>query len=457
MKVEDVPQDPKFTEGTPVRHPVYAVNSEGKYQMVNSVGWEVKNEAIQLQLDAVQEECDEVLERIRKGESTLLEYYAVKNLMTVELLAHYADIPKRKVRKHMSDPEAFASLDEKTLSAYAEALRMTVEENGTISNLLRFYGVEVSEPMAFGLASGLFFVHMPIVKMGGMPMTAFRTFPGVLFKRITKLLGIKSEMRRFLSQDRAMKKLDEVLLGQKIPVGCVVGIYYLPYYPIEYRVHFNGHNICIVGKDEETGVYSVLDPVTTEKVTLSTKDLKKVRFTKGAYPLMGQMYWIKQMPEVMPDLKPLILKAIKKNCKNMAFQPDFIPFAGANGIVYLSKKIRTWEKTMGRKKALLNLAQIIRMLEETGTGGAGFRYVYGAFLQEAAEKTGLDFLNNYSAEMTQIGDMWREFSYQSSKILKSRKDNALTFDDLGDVLEKIGETERDFFKRLYADVNRCSE
>ena len=52
MKVEDVPQDPKFTEGTPVRHPVYAV----------------------------------------------------KNLMTVELLAHYADIPKRKVRKHMSDP-----------------------------------------------------------------------------------------------------------------------------------------------------------------------------------------------------------------------------------------------------------------------------------------------------------------------------------------------------------------
>ena len=141
-------------------------------------------------------------------------------------------------------------------------------ENGTISNLLRFYGVEVSEPMAFGLSSGLFFVHFPFVKAGGMPMTAFRTFPGLLFKRITKLFGIKSEMRRFLSKDRAMKKLDEVLLGQKTPVGCVVGIYYLPYYPIEYRVHFNGHNICIVGKDEETGVYSVLDPVTIEKVTL---------------------------------------------------------------------------------------------------------------------------------------------------------------------------------------------
>ena len=42
-------------------------------------------------------------------------------------------------------------------------------ENGTISNLLRYYGVEVSEPMAFGLSSGLFFVHVPFIKAGGMP------------------------------------------------------------------------------------------------------------------------------------------------------------------------------------------------------------------------------------------------------------------------------------------------
>ena len=78
MKVEYVPLDLKFTKDTPVQHPKYAVNSEGKYQMVNSVGWEAKNEAIQLQLDAIQEECDKVFENIRKGELTLLEYYAVK-------------------------------------------------------------------------------------------------------------------------------------------------------------------------------------------------------------------------------------------------------------------------------------------------------------------------------------------------------------------------------------------
>ena len=325
-------------------------------------------------------------------------------------------------------------------------------ENGTIANLLRYYGIEMSEPMVFGLSSGLFFVHIPFVKMGGIPMTAFRTFPGVLFKRITKLLGIKSEMRRFLSQDRAMKKLDQVLLEDKVPVGCVVGIYYLPYYPKEYRVHFNGHNICVVGKDEKTGDYSVLDPVTIEKVSLSTKDMKKVRFTKGTFPLMGQMYWIKSMPEVIPDLKPLVIKAIMKACKNMAFQPKFINFAGTNGIIYLSKRMRTWEQTMGRKMALFNLAQIVRMLEETGTGGAGFRFIYGAFLQEAAEKTGMTFLNDYSARMTEIGDKWREFSYRASKVIRKRSDETYTFDELADFLQEIGEQEREFFRSLYAAV-----
>ena len=66
-------------------------------------------------------------------------------------------------------------------------------ENGTISSLLRFHGILLSEPMIFGLASGLYFTHVPWMKMGGLPVTSFRTFPGILFKRITKLLCEASE------------------------------------------------------------------------------------------------------------------------------------------------------------------------------------------------------------------------------------------------------------------------
>ena len=328
-------------------------------------------------------------------------------------------------------------------------------ENGAISTLLRYHGVDMSEPMIFGLASGLFFCHLPFVKMSGMPVTTFRTFPGVLFKRITRLLGIKTESRRYLSKDKAMAAMDDVLLREEKPVACVVGMYYLPYMPIEYRFHFNGHNICIIGKDEQTGDYAVLDSNATQKVTISRRDLLKVRFAKGGtYPLLGQMYWIKSMPEQLPDLSPLILRAIRKTCRNMAFTPKFVPYAGARGIIYLSRRIRRWEQKMGKRRAMLNLAQLIRMLEEIGTGGAGFRFMYGAFLQEASAATGLTELNAFSQRITEIGDLWREFAYKASRICKRRVGESYTYDDLGDMLERIGGLELAFFRDLDSLVSK---
>ena len=331
-------------------------------------------------------------------------------------------------------------------------------ENGTISSLLRFYGINLSEPMIFGLASGLYFTHIPIVKMGGMPITSFRTFPGILFKRVTKLLGIKTKSRRFLNKGKAMRKLDELLLKHHKPVGCVVGMYYLPYTPIEYRFHFNGHNICIIGKNEENNEYSVLDTNVIQKETISYKDLLKVRFAiGGTYPLMGQMYWIESVPQQLPDLKPLILKSISKTCKEMLSRPCYVPYLGARGILYLSKRIRNWEKEMGQREARQNLAQVIRMLEEIGTGGAGFRFIYAAFLQESATITGISELNIYSKRMTEIGDKWREFAYKGARIIKKRKGEIYTYNDLGNILEQIAALEKCFFydlRRLIARNNK---
>ena len=390
MKIEEVPQDLKYCKDAVVRDQCYAVDEDGKYQMVKSDGWTPKNDA----LDYALEEDKDKDERARMTMQATSDFHGFELPLSHQPAAHC--------------------------------------ENGAISTLLSYYGIELSEPMVFGLASGLFFTHLPFIKMSGMPVTAFRTFPGVLFKRITSLLGIKTVTRRYLSEEKAMRQLDQVLLEQKTPVGCVVGMFNLPYLPIEYRFHFNGHNICIIGKDEETGDYCVLDSNATQKVTISREDLLKVRFAKGGtYPLMGQMYWIKSVPEHI-----------------MVSQPDFIPYAGANGILYLSRRIRTWESKMGARRAKQNLAQVIRMLEEIGTGGAGFRFIYGAFLQEAAEKTGESCLNDYSARMTAIGDLWREFAYKASRIVKHRAGENYTYDELGDLLKTIGNEEKAFFTDL---------
>ena len=320
-------------------------------------------------------------------------------------------------------------------------------ETGVIANLLRFYGFDFSEPMVFGLSSGLFFSHMPFLKMSGMAVTSFRTFPGVLFSRVARLLGFKIKTKRYLNKEKAMQKLDKVLLSG-VPVGCVVGMYYLPYVPMEYRFHFNGHNIGIIGKDEQNN-YIVSDPNAIEKVKISREDLIRVRYAKGGtYPVFGQMYWIKTVPKKLPDLSKLILKAIKRNCWLMTSQPKWLPYFGVNGIYYLSKVIRRWEEKMGKRKAALNLAQIIRMLEEIGTGGAGFRYMYAAFLQQSATITGIAELNSFSQRMTEIGDLWRDFAYKSARVFKQRQGEQYSYAELSDILFQIAKLEEGFFREL---------
>lgn len=131
MKVSDVPQDLNYYKDTVVRDLNYAVDEQGRYQAVVSDGWEAKDDALDVAWDDVREQCDEVLERIKKGETSPLEYHATKNLMPINLLSSYTGFSKRTIRKHFN-PANFIKLDNDTLSIYADVLRITIEELKTI-------------------------------------------------------------------------------------------------------------------------------------------------------------------------------------------------------------------------------------------------------------------------------------------------------------------------------------
>ena len=67
------------------------------------------------------------------------------------------------------------------------------------------------------------------------------------------------------------------------------------------------------------------------------------------------------------------------------------------------------------------LGHIVRMQEEIGTGGAGFRFIYGAFLRESSELLGVASLKDASDAMTEAGDTWRLFALRASKMCKGRE------------------------------------
>ncbi len=186
-------------------------------------------------------------------------------------------------------------------------------ENGVASNLLKFNGLNISEPMVFGIGSGLFFVYLPFLKVNYAPAISYRPLPGSIFNKLAKRLGLKIKRTKFSSEANAAKALDENLKNN-IPSGLQVGVYNLTYFPDEYRFHFNAHNLVVYGKTETH--YLISDPVMENVTTLTHEELNKVRFAKGAFAPRGQMYYPIHIPQSV-DLKDAILKGIKNTCRDM--------------------------------------------------------------------------------------------------------------------------------------------
>ena len=321
-------------------------------------------------------------------------------------------------------------------------------ENGVTAGLLSHHGLEISEAMVFGIGSGLFFGYAPFIKIGNQPLTTYRIMPGLIFKKAAKRLGVKYYSRRFRDQNESMTAVDDKL-KDGIPVACQTGAYWLPYFPESMRFHFNAHNIVIYGKDGDT--YMVSDPIMDKPTTIERKSLLESRYAKGTMAPKGKIYYpTKVVPEV--DLRPGILKAIKETCFNMLS----IPFAcaGTRGIKFLSKRLRKWPERMGAKKASRYLGSVIRMQEEIGTGGAGFRFIYGAFLQECAEILQEEKLNQISNEFTDVGDLWREFARLGARNCKARAEATESYDHLGDLLIECASREEALFKRLRKIIKR---
>lgn len=316
-------------------------------------------------------------------------------------------------------------------------------ENGVTSNLLNHYGINISEPMVFGLGAGIFFSYIPFIKLNGLPVVSFRPYPGFIFKRACRLLGIKIRRSKFPGNpEKAMTELDESLKNNT-PVGCLVGVYHLSYFPEAYRFHFNAHNLVVFGKQGDN--YLISDPIMETPVSLTTAELKKVRYAKGTYPPKGRMYTMEELPESY-DLRKAIVKSIKKSSSQMLGIP--IPLFGVKGIRYMAKRMKKWPQRLGKRKASLYLGQVVRMLEEIGTGGAGFRFMYAAFLQEAAKELDQDWLNECSTEMTAIGDRWREFAIIAGRIFKGRSGKEESYAAAAEILLEIADREEKIYKRL---------
>lgn len=315
-------------------------------------------------------------------------------------------------------------------------------ESGVMASLLSHAGLPMSEPMAFGLASGLAFAYLPIVKLSGMPLIAYRMPPRHLIKTLSKRLGVRLNSRTFGNPEQGRRELD-ALLDQGRLAGLQSSVFWLPYFPPEMRFHFNAHNLLAYGRDGDE--YLISDPVFEEPVRCAAADLQKARFAKGALAAKGLMYWLDDVP-LEQDWERLVRQAVLGTTRILDGMP--LPWIGIRGIQHLARQVEQLDPAQTKYNRLY-LTHIVRMQEEIGTGGAGFRFMYASFLQEAGEKIGAAELGEASTRLTAIGDDWRQFASACVRASRS-KGEAPDFRPIAEMLRGIAGQERALMKELGA-------
>lgn len=319
-------------------------------------------------------------------------------------------------------------------------------ETGTLSALLRDRGLDVSEPMVFGLGGGVFFVHLPFVRVGGIPLTAYRDAPGAIMRRACRRLGIGLKTQRFRSEARGEERLDS-LLAAGTSVGLRTSVYSLPYFPKEMRFRFNAHHLVVFAR--EGGEYLVSDPVFDHVERCAPPDLRRARFAKGLFAPKGLLFYPERIPGDF-DLNRAVRESIRHTSRRMTASP--VPFIGVRGIRYLARRMRKWPDKMDYGDAVVNVGTVVRMQEEIGTGGAGFRFMYAAFLWEAAEAAGLPALRDAGKVMADVGDRWRDFAVKGAQLCKGHLRGSAVFDELSSMLADCADREESLYRRLLTIV-----
>jgi len=133
VKKEEVPQDDgRLLEGK-FRVVKYAVDGDGRFEKVPSVGWEPENAVMEQAWDEIGQRVEDARQRFLRGECSPLVFHMEKNLMDIGMLSSYMNMSRLRVWWHFR-PSAFKALSGATLRQYADVFQITVDELRTVDS-----------------------------------------------------------------------------------------------------------------------------------------------------------------------------------------------------------------------------------------------------------------------------------------------------------------------------------
>lgn len=268
---------------------------------------------------------------------------------------------------------------------------------GTILNHL---GIELSEPMLFGIGEGLGFIFWKMKTMR-FPFIGGRIKTDVLTRNIARNLQLELLVHETSSSPKAWNEV-KALLDNGVVVGLKLDCYHLEYF--SRPIHFAGHYVAIYGYDSEHA-FLVDTAQQGSCVQTSLENLAKARAEKGPMSSRNLYYTLHNTGNPV-DMKSVVLHAVRSNALDYLNAP--IANLGYKGILKTSSELVKWFDSSSTVEA--DFAACATMMEKAGTGGALFRNLYRDFLKEGSELLDNDVLCKAHAQFTEIAAHWTQFA-----------------------------------------------
>lgn len=303
-------------------------------------------------------------------------------------------------------------------------------ESTATGTLLNHIGIELSEPMLFGLGEGLSFIIWNMKTMD-FPFIGGRIKPDLLTANIAKNLGLKLTVTQTSSTTKAWQHVKQ-LLDEGKAVGLKLDCYHLEYF--SHPIHFAGHYVAILGYDAQNAFLVDTGQQGTE-VTTSLQSLERARNEKGPMSSRNLSYIIEQQGKLIP-LEDAVIAAIRSNAKAYLNPP--IKNLNYKGIEKASHEIIKWfDRSKDIKTEFATSAMI---MERAGTGGALFRNLYRDFLKEAYELTGNKAIGEAHEAFVEVAKTWSEVIALFEKVAETGERAYIL--QASDILKDLSEKEK---------------
>jgi hypothetical protein len=315
-----------------------------------------------------------------------------------------------------------------------------------LADALRVRGLDLSEPMVFGLGAGLGFYFLSGPSLSPSRYLLGRQWP--LEETACDVLGAPLAQRTEEDPGRAWERVKRALDRGLAPL-LSTDLRFLPYW--RSSTPFNGHRVVLAGHDESRGVAFLADTEREALQEVALADLERARASDGP-PLgfSGRLWLEVDAPPRPRPLREAIADAVRRQARHMLWPAQ--AWAGIPAMERFADELGDWGR-LARDEA--DRAWCFRFayqaIERRGTGGGNFRLLYARFLDEAAAHHPAVGALGLPARMRSLAADWTRLALSFKDL--SERPGAAVPPEVAEVARRLAAEERRFLEDAAARVS----